>query len=902
MVLQVGTTNFQSTAGESSRNPVNTFVEPVSVLPKTGLMELADTLKSINPTLQKLVNFQIDKAKQEGVLEGQNLLLGADEKQITQIKKELSEKKGNRIMRNFVGGNMYIEYGIEKQLAMNLGNIAEGKTNQFFANYSVQVPNKKGGTTPIPLSQFDVNSKEFQSAINEFKETQLLDTKGIRPQLLNQFFFPQQNAALRKAISKQVEAKADANIQNYSNLITDTSLQYFRNIDKYNENIEENIIDVDFQDGESYALSLLQEDANYTYRLGLSEVVSPTGMVEIIKKNGYRILNDFENGNTSWVEAQSELDDYIDFMSGITVGPSGTNKKGLPVQKTLGEFLDQDDSILELKKDIYKKINDVNKEESDLIEASNKKDISETFKTINYSISPSDPNYTKVLKSNVETYKALLSRHKDLRQHIVKEYNLRNDNIDLWFDRFTRDYNNGKFGSKDKARTRLESFMIALGSTASDEDRTKYDNALKLIEKENAQGVLSSYPEFETTLKNMKEALREDNKSGYTVVKVGYTNAFNDLSKQYRDKIDKWATTTYKNEKEKDEAKAEIIEFVQLQTIKIVEGDYNFENRLLETLYYKANPNLKKTNKKKVNSKIEKMKGLADGGPVKKDVPVIVGEEGKEVFVPKSDGKIISNDVIENSNQEAIKETEQKNIYEVQSGDTLSSIADKFEGVNYLNIAETNGLDTTEKQNNINVGLKLEIPKITIQKSTGEITPLIETKTNLWKGFNGATVYGSGKRKTNLEKDSKYVKSVIDHAYADSSSPEIQQEATKIYSKLFYSNEPEDIKTKNAIVNMVLTEATLNSPEDIAGVVQSVFMRVARSRLNTIDRDRFKENIIEELTRKETNDKGILVPMYQGIEDFTVEQITSNKPVKETQEIYNKIFSMLWEDTSQKDK
>ena len=296
------------------------------------------------------------------------------------------------------------------------------------------------------------------------------------------------------------------------------------------------------------------------------------------------------------------------------------------------------------------------------------------------------------------------------------------------------------------------------------------------------------------------------------------------------------------------------------------------------------------------------MKGLADGGPVKKDEPVIVGEEGREVFVPKSDGKIVSNEVIQNSNQEASKETEQETIYEVQSGDTLSSIADKFEGVNYLNIAELNNLDTEEKQNNISVGQKFKIPKITIQKSKGEITPLIETKTNLWKGFNGATAYGSGERKVELEKDTKYIKSVINHAYADSSTPEIQQEATKIYSELFYSNKPEDIKTKNAIVNMVLTEATLSSPEDIAGVVQSVFMRVARARLNTIDRDRFKENIIEELTRKELNKKGILVPMYQGIEKFTVEEITSNKPVKESQETYNKIFSMLWEDTSQKDK
>lgn len=644
MVLQVGTTQFQSTAGQSSRTPVETFVKPVSVLPKTGLMDLAETLQSINPTLQRFVNFKIDQAKQEGVLEGQNLLLGADDKEITQIKKELSEKKGNRIMRNFVGGNMYIEYGIEKQLAMNLGNIAEGKTNQFFANHIVQVPNKEGGTTAIPLSQFDVNSKEFQSAINEFKETQLLDTKGIRPQLLNQFFFPQQNAALRKAITKQVEAKADANIQNYTSMITDSSLLYFRNIDKYNENIENNIIDADFQDGESYALSLLQNDTDYTYRLGLSEVVSPSGMIEIIKKNGYRILNDFERGNISWVEAQSELDDYIDFMSGVTVGPSGTTKEGLPVQKTLGEFLDQDDSILKLKKEIYEKIKDANKEEQDLANLLNKKDITETLGSMDWT-SMDQTTYV----NNVKTLKALVARHKDLKQFIVQEYNLRNDNVDLWFDRFVRDYNNGKFGDRDKARVRLDSFMAVLGSTATDEDRTRYEKALKLINKESSQGVLSSYPEFETTLNNMKEALREDNKSGYLVVKTSYTNAFNDLSKRYRDKIDAWATKDYATQKEKDEAKKEIIEFVQLETIKIVKGDYIFENSLLQELYNLANPK----SGVKDNQKLKNYRRLAEGGSVKKDEPVIVGEKGREVFVPKSDGVIIPNDDIEDTKQTA---------------------------------------------------------------------------------------------------------------------------------------------------------------------------------------------------------------------------------------------------------
>ena len=644
MVLRVNRQQFQSTAGQSSRTPVETFVQPVTVLPKTGIMDLADTLKTVNPALQRIVNFKIDEAKQEGILEGQNLFLGADDKQITQIKKELSEKKGNRIMRNFVGGNMFIEYGIEKQLAMNLGNIAEGKTNQFFANHIVQVPNKEGGTTAIPLSQFDVNSREFQSAINEFKETQLLDTKGIRPQLLNQFFFPQQNAALRKAITKQVEAKADANIQNYTSMLTDSSLLYFRNIDKYNENIENNIIDADFQDGESYALSLLQNDTDYTYRLGLSEVVSPSGMIEIIKKNGYRILNDFERGNISWVEAQSELDDYIDFMSGVTVGPTGTTKEGLPVQKTLGEFLDQDDSILELKKEIYEKIKDANKEEQDLANLLNKKDITETLGSMDWT-SMDQTTYV----NNVKTLKALVARHKNLKQFIVQEYNLRNDNVDLWFDRFVRDYNNGKFGDRDKARVRLDSFMAVLGSTATDEDRTRYEKALKLINKESSQGVLSSYPEFETTLKNMKEALREDNKSGYTVVKVGYTNAFNDLSKRYRDKIDDWATTDYATQKEKDEAKAEIIKFIKEETYNILTNNYKFADPLLEKLFNYSN------NKSPVkdNQKLKNLRGLAEGGPVKKDEPVIVGEEGREVFVPKSDGVIIPNDDIEDSKQTA---------------------------------------------------------------------------------------------------------------------------------------------------------------------------------------------------------------------------------------------------------
>ena len=687
MVLQVRTTQFQSTAGQTSRTPVETFVAPVEVLPKTNLMGLAETLKEINPTLQKFVNFEIQKAKQEGILEGQNLLLGANDKQITEIKKQLANKD-KRIMRNFVGGNMYMEYGIEKQLAMNLGSIAEGKTNQF-----------------------DVNSKEFQNAIEEFKRTQLLDTKGIRPELLNRFFFPQQNQALSKAISKQVEAKADANIKNYTNLLTNSSLQYFRNIPYYDESIENNILPTEdgsgLTDGHDYARSLLQQDTDYTYKLGLDEVVSVTGMVEIIKKNAYVIYKDFEDGNTSWVDTQAEFDDYLDFMYSIKVGPIGFTKNGEPIQKTLGEFLDGSEEIIELKKEIYQSINNKNKEQAELVEAGKKTDILETFKTINYSISPSDPDYTKVLKKNVETLKALITKYPNLKEFIVKEYDLRNDNVDLWFDRFNRDFNNGKFKTTEQARARLDSFMVALGSTASKEDRTRYEKSLQLINKESGQGILSNHPEFKLELEDMKEALR-DQKSPYTLVKIKYTNKFNDLTKEYRKKIDVWATTDYKSQEEKDKAKEEIITFLKEQTYKILTNDYKFFDPLLKKLDDASGRGSFDKNK------LFDYESLADGGPVEKNKPVIVGDnpdgsinKTTELFVPKSDGNIIpSNKTI---------------IHEVKSGENLSTIADQYEGIEYTDIIEFNKY-SNDQANNLSIGQKIPLPEPKIQESKEVLT------------------------------------------------------------------------------------------------------------------------------------------------------------------------------------
>ena len=50
--------SFQSTSGKSFRRPVDTFVAPVNVVQKSSMMDLAETLVDINPTLQGFIQLK----------------------------------------------------------------------------------------------------------------------------------------------------------------------------------------------------------------------------------------------------------------------------------------------------------------------------------------------------------------------------------------------------------------------------------------------------------------------------------------------------------------------------------------------------------------------------------------------------------------------------------------------------------------------------------------------------------------------------------------------------------------------------------------------------------------------------------------------------------------------------
>ena len=155
------TSSFQSTAFRSSASPVDTFVAPPRVLPKTGAEELADILKVVNPNLQKFFGTQIEKeAKKEANKAINDALDGSlnDFEETTKILKS----------GELIGGNIFYDRAFRRSKAQILGGTIETKLKN---SYRTTLIDGK------PLSSFTIDSQEYRDWESE-QINEVIDSLG----------------------------------------------------------------------------------------------------------------------------------------------------------------------------------------------------------------------------------------------------------------------------------------------------------------------------------------------------------------------------------------------------------------------------------------------------------------------------------------------------------------------------------------------------------------------------------------------------------------------------------------------------------------------------------------------------------------------------------------------------
>ena len=509
------TSSFQSTAGQSFRTPVNTFVQPVTAIQKSSMADLAEMLAIVNPTLQNFIQIKGKENRQRDIEEGQLKVLGASPKELIQIRKEVEAKADKKTFRQFLGTNRFMQYGIEKQLAINIANGQAAKTKKFFDEYVVNVDLPNGTTIQQPLSQFDVNSEAFDKALTDFQSSQLANTRGIRASLIKEHILPKQNLALQKVFSDQETKLAESKIKQASVLFNDSVLNSWFSIDNYNDNIELNLIDDNYTEkdriknnglsqGEFLALEELQGNVDSMVNRGLATAVSPSKMIGVIKTNVLKILDYYESNNLDMDIAYEEVEEYINWIGNLKVGPKTILKNGNVIQQPLSSFYiaDGEDKIETLLTDIYDKKEDIKKKQNDYNKISDQNTISDTLNNLDFSRTQFQDgkealNYFKNIGNTLD---ALAERYPEQIEFLYKQYDLRNFSVDDFFFELETEYDAGTV-TQSQALIQLTDVMQALGPNASKADREKYTKLKNYLSKTEGKNLEQRFPAMKELIK-----------------------------------------------------------------------------------------------------------------------------------------------------------------------------------------------------------------------------------------------------------------------------------------------------------------------------------------------------------------------------------------------------------------
>ena len=203
------TSSFQSTAFQSSASPVDTFVRPPSVQPKTDIEQLAEALQSINPAIQSFIGSRLEKAVEKEEAEGTELAIEDAAKNFKDISRGVKKADGEDAARQLIGGSIFADRAYQRTKTEILGsNLASTLSNSYA---TTQVDGRS-------LNAFSLQSPQFQTWL-EGERTRVVDQLGdINPTYVNKYFLPKLADATATVTSSHIKQHQEYNLEKLKNL------------------------------------------------------------------------------------------------------------------------------------------------------------------------------------------------------------------------------------------------------------------------------------------------------------------------------------------------------------------------------------------------------------------------------------------------------------------------------------------------------------------------------------------------------------------------------------------------------------------------------------------------------------------------------------------------------------
>ena len=291
--------SFQSTAATNIYDsPVNTFVRPVSVLPKTGIMDLAETLASVNTNLRPFLNQEITKGveKEKRRATKDRIFAEINGGEVAKLSNDIRKKDGDDAARKIIGGSrvyrqQYEKAGVQLEALKFKGNFEN-------AYDAARIDTGKVDSNGQPIFKF---LREFSSDSNEFKDwrqnylnksLQTFTDEGIDPDIVDEFFIPTVQEELFNITNYATEKNQAFNftkLQNKVPEVLDSAATFFV---EGNDEQGGKVIAGFLQD--FYNAGITGEDANKMYKQIVKGAFNKARLlVDPTKEKSFQLAEDF---------------------------------------------------------------------------------------------------------------------------------------------------------------------------------------------------------------------------------------------------------------------------------------------------------------------------------------------------------------------------------------------------------------------------------------------------------------------------------------------------------------------------------------------------------------------------------------------------------------------------------
>ena len=325
------TSSFQSTAFQSSASPVDTFVRPPSVQPKTGAEELASVLATVNPALQKFIGVKLNEAVDQEKLKGAEIALQEAKSELRNVVSGVRKQDGDEAARQLIGSSIFAQAAYEKTKAKLLGNSASRNIKSLYETYKVQQTQSDGTVINLPIYHFGFETPEYKEFLEKASTIDTDSLQGIRPNYVTEHYLTKQAVALEEISTTHLKQHNQFRFERTKKQALPTVFGALK----------------DYLEGNTeFALSEVNEYIEENVILGLPSD-KQTKFFETLLDVGESAIT----RNYAITGKTSDIDTAIEYIGNLNYGPGGTSKlrnhpqfetKFLKLKENLNEQKDKD--------------------------------------------------------------------------------------------------------------------------------------------------------------------------------------------------------------------------------------------------------------------------------------------------------------------------------------------------------------------------------------------------------------------------------------------------------------------------------------------------------------------------------------------------------------------------------